>query len=73
MVPRLYKRIRTQSIYVPYMSTIAIEDEETQDPRTRAFISQDVPPFGHLHDSVDAAQMHPSSTSGLEEQSTPTA
>ncbi len=72
MAPRNYKRIRTESVYIPDMSAIPTEDEETQDPCTRALISQDVPHFGHQHDSDDDAQIHPSSTSGLEAESTPT-
>jgi hypothetical protein len=42
MAPRNYKRIRIESIYVPDMSAIPTEDEETQDPCTKAFISQDI-------------------------------
>jgi hypothetical protein len=71
MAPRNYKRIRIESVYRPDMSAILTEDEETQDPCIGAFISQDVPPFGHQHDSDGDAHIHPSSTNGLEAESTP--
>jgi hypothetical protein len=38
------------------INNVATEDDEMQDPRTGAHITQDVPPIGHPHDSSLASQ-----------------